>query len=325
MAKKKKRKVKGGGNFRRPTPARAEKYLARKEREGILKASDIVDEDKKQQAVERTRFREALNAWRDYNRRLEAYENAKAEAEAAYVAAIKDWSDAKKKGLDVGKKPAKSKYVKDYMEQKGVRVTKPSKTHKAKHPKLKGNFKKMSQKGAKQYLARVFRKLTTGRMTSESDLQRYLKRAPVKVYGGGDNRLWRIQEAVHVVGIPEALRIKQRADEAAAKKARQLAEKLLKKEKRLEGNVQKAQEKLDKVQQRLADLRQERAAIGQVATAARKRRARMRKKLKRAKKARAKRFKKKRSRRKSRRGRKMRKSRKSRKSRKRSRRKRSRR
>ena len=50
MAKKKSKKTKRrkkakGGNFRRPTPAVAKTYLARREKQGIVAASDIVLED----------------------------------------------------------------------------------------------------------------------------------------------------------------------------------------------------------------------------------------------------------------------------------------
>jgi len=212
MAKKKKKakksksrkmKRKGGGNAVRPTPGVAKAYLARKEKAGIVAAGDIVLENKKEQEIERVRWREANNVWNDYNRRLEAYE-AKLDEWKVQNQAFKD---AKKKKIEGWKQMSP-----------GARPSKPSMKSKAKDHSRKGNFKRWSKAQAKKYLARVFR-----HHVADDPTTLLAKQFNVASQYRSKQRIPRLQEAILVAGVDEALKIYNRnrglATKAAEKKA----------------------------------------------------------------------------------------------------------
>lgn len=289
MAKKKKkrRKKAKGGNFRRPTPAVAKTYLARREKQGIVSASDIVLENKKEQEIQRVRWREANNVWNDYNRRLETYEVDL----AGYKAAKK----SKAEGHEMLKRPSK-----------------PSLKSKTKDKSRRGSFKRMNKKQAKAYLARVFRSHGDSRAMTPGDI--ISKGFNVDWDYKINQRTPRLQEAITVVGIDDSLKILNRqkknfvkATKKAVKKAEiaarrattRAANKAKKDAKRAESNAKskatrrknrlvqldKELAKVDKMvakcqakgEERRKELAKQRAKIEGVAVASRRRRARHRK------------------------------------------------
>jgi len=285
--KAKRRKKAKGGNFRRPTPAVAKTYLARREKQGVVSANDIVLEDKREQEIQRVRWREANNVWNDYNRRLEAHEVAL----AGYKAAKK----SKAEGHELLTRPSK-----------------PSLKSRTKDKSRRGNFKRMNKKQAKSYLARVFRSHADSRAME-----------PGAIISRGFNVNWdykinqrtpRLQEAITVAGIEDALKILNsqkknfvkaqkkavKKAQAAAKRAKTRAANKAKKDKKLAKANAKRQKtrrknrlvqldkefaKIDKMvakcqakgEARRKELEKQRAKIEGVAVASRRRRAKHRK------------------------------------------------
>jgi len=230
MAKKKKKKKKAKsrklkkskGNFRRPTPAVAKTYLARREKQGVVNAADIVLEDKKEQEIQRTRWREANNVWNDYQRRVEAHEVAL----AAYKAAKKSKADG---------------------HEMLTRPSKPSLKSRTKDAGRRGNFKRMSKKQAKAYLVRVFRNHAGSRAaTPENIISRgFNVNWDYKV----NQRIPRLQEAILIAGIDEALKVlnKQKKNFVKAQgKALEKAQAAAKAKKTRAVNKKKKDKKRDK-------------------------------------------------------------------------------
>jgi len=303
MAKKKRKKSKiKAGNFRRATPQKAKAYLASWEKKkdasdnAIVTAVQINLDDPKKQKLARIRFNDAYHVMLDYHRRLDAYETGKVEHKAQLAA----W-----KKIDPEVKGPKPKYP-----------AKPGFKSKATNAKRAGNFRPMTQTQAKNYLKRLWRhtKQDVAKIASAGNLG-----------GATANRAGhklkfytpRIKEAVTLLGVEEAAKIKANAlilrDVAAkekvesdAKKAKAAAKRKSNKADKIEAEIKKIEARkdkyLEKIQDHLNNLREQLSSLRTMAAAARRRRAKRRKSRK-SRHARAfmKRFKRKRSRRKTRR------------------------
>lgn len=234
MAKK---KLKARGNFRRVTPQVAERYIKFWEKRGVTKADQIPEG--KDQKVQQIRLREALSVMREFHRKMEAYEAEK----AAYEGKLAEYKAlAKNKVFEHAGLPAK------YLHPKAP--VKPAMT--GPRSVRGGNFKKVSKKQAKSYLARLFG-------YSARPLDQLSPESHMKRFGGNANQFTpRIQEAVTLVGPGDAAQMFLRAEQNRAKRAEKAADAAAKKEaaktKRDATKMAKATKTLEKARKRVADL-----------------------------------------------------------------------
>jgi len=279
-ANKKRKSKKCTGNFRRPTPATAKKYIAYWERKKDEFGNTIVDpkqiklSDPKQTELGRIHLSEALHVWNDYNRRLAEYDAAKAE-----------WASLKKSGMD----PAKSGLKKP---------AKPSMTNKASNKCQKGSFRQRSKAGAAKYLSRLLRHTKKDLTALDFSTQRaaavtmHSKDMSYKQYQHAP----RVAEALVLLGNIEAMKILKSAQKFRANAQKKAAEKAVKKAEAAVKRKEKKKEKLDlqiknikanKVKYlkakslEIKKLQKQISTLSAVAIAARRKRARARKKSRR--------------------------------------------
>lgn len=263
MAKK---KLKARGNFRKVTPAVAERYIAYWKKRKVETAGQIPDG--KDAAVQKIRLMEALSVWRAFGRKMAEYEKAKAEydtklAEFKALGAKKVFENA---GL-----PAK------YLKPKAP--AKPSKTDA--RSVRGGNFKKVSKKQALTYLRTMFTRAAKNAvygpaarvtLTKLSDSKTGRSKDAIKTRETFSPRM---QEAFLLVGPEQATGMWVKANTLQTKLAEQKAIKDKKAEERKAtvnaAKVAAHQKKIEAAEKRLAKLRE--AGVGIVA-ARRARRAR---------------------------------------------------
>ncbi|RJR07544.1 hypothetical protein C4588_06475 [Candidatus Parcubacteria bacterium] len=251
MAKKHKKARKG--NFRRVTPAVAERYLRRWAKKGVTRADDIPAS--KNSDYEKIRWREAQAVMRNYERRVDEHKAAL----ERYKQQLQEYKALKGKKVFVHSGlPAK------YLAPK--KPATPKKTD-CTTPRC-GNFKPVNKKQAKNYLKRLFNYSKQGL----DDLMPLAHLSGAKA----DKFTPRIQEATLKVGLTEAADLWLKAEVVRAKRAQAAAEKAKKAEERKykvnATKLAKFDKLIEKAKARLEELEKKRKALTSLVVASRRRR-----------------------------------------------------
>jgi len=272
MAKKKKKVKMRRGNFRRVTPVVADRYVKHWAKRGVTTPNEIPDSPSAK--VERIRLTEASSVMREFQRKLDAYEQEK----AVYEKQLAEFNALKKKGV----------FEHSGLPAQYVRPTAPTKPKMTgPRPARGGNFKRVSKKQAKAYLRRLFNaaakntvakergelKTRTGKKSDRVTMDRLPR-------GKKGKQIFspRIKESILLLGPQEASELWGNAHHLQARIAKKAADKALAAEKRKkkadEAKLANYQKEIDRTQKRLQELENTCAAITAARRSRRSRRGR---------------------------------------------------
>jgi hypothetical protein len=271
MAKK---KLKARGNFRKVTPAVAEKYVNFWKKRGVTTAGEIPDG--KNATVQRIRLKEALDVHRKYLNKLVGYEGEK----AAYEAKLAEFKSLEnKKVFEHAGLPAK------YVRPKAP--VKPAKT--GPRSVRGGNFKRVSKKQASTYMRSLFTRAAKNAVAAveKTKTGKPAKRVTLEslseIKGGRSKRAQasrstfspRLQEAVLLLGPEKSAQMWVNAQTVQTKLAEKKAKNAVIAEKRKKtadaAKLAKCQKQVERAQKRLGQLQ---AACAGITAARRARRSR---------------------------------------------------
>lgn len=261
-AKKKKRSLKrraGRGNFKRVSPAAAQRYLNAWDKKNVQRADQIPAG--KNADVQRIRFREAQAVVMDHLR-----------AVARHKEAVAKYEELLKQFRALGKR-----HVFEHLglRAKFLRPTKP-KAPSANAPagKNRGNFKRVTKAQARAYLRGLCAKAKDGPDALTKALQSEIKATT----DGGDARTPRLQEAITLVGFEELANIHAKCLIARQNAEKRAAEKRLaaeaRKEKANKAKLARWQREITKCEEKISKAKQAMAGVSAARRSRRRRHAR---------------------------------------------------